>query len=365
MNKEELLFYDAYEDFYKMAKESNAFKAFCKDAFGEDFSQDGFSNIEQIDMILKYIPKREDVHILDIGCGNGKMLAYLQEKTGAYIHGFDYSEQAIQTAKILFSNKSEFHEGIIGKIEYPEESFDVITSMDTMYFAKDMCAFVAQIKKWLKPNGVFFVGYQEGDVMPKTESVETTVLAEALRKSGLSFEATDITKQTYELLKTKRDAAIAHEEEFEAEGHKNWYDLLMWQTECVTESFEQFKGKMARYIFVVRKSLSYDGKKFVPQVNTENGEVDGQTVFEYHQDGNVLWADYSGGEIIKGQLMGTVDSKGELDFYYQHINLQNQIRVGKCHSVPRILDNGKIELSEEWQWLNGDMSKGASVIREI
>ena len=34
MNKEELLFYDAYEDFYKMAKESNAFKAFCKDYHG-------------------------------------------------------------------------------------------------------------------------------------------------------------------------------------------------------------------------------------------------------------------------------------------------------------------------------------------
>lgn len=253
MNKEELLFYDAYEEFYKMAKESNAFKAFCKDAFGEDFSQDGFSNKEQIDMILKYIPKKEDVHILDIGCGNGKMLAYLQEKTGAYIHGFDYSEQAIQTAKTLFPNKSEFREGIIGEIEYPEGSFDVITSMDTMYFAKDMSAFVAQIKRWLKPDGVLFVGYQEGDVMPKTESVETTVLAEALRKNGLSFEVTDITKQTYELLKTKREAAIAHEEEFEAEEHKNWYDLLMWQTECVTEPFEQFKEKMARYIFVVKK----------------------------------------------------------------------------------------------------------------
>jgi hypothetical protein len=79
----------------------------------------------------------------------------------------------------------------------------------------------------------------------------------------------------------------------------------------------------------------------------------------------MLWADYCGGEIIKGQLIGTVDSNGELDFYYQHINLQNQIRVGKCHSIPQILDNGKIELSEEWQWLNGDMSKGSSVIREI
>lgn len=255
MSKSELLFYDAYEDFYKMAKESKAFKAFCKDAFGEDFSQDGFSNLEQIDRILEYVPFGDDVHILDIGCGNGKMLGYLQEKRGVHIHGFDYSAQAIQTAKILFHEKSEFREGIIGETEYPEETFDVITSMDSMYFAKDMTAFVAQIKKWLKPNGVLFVGYQEGDVMPKTESVETTVLVDALRKNGMSFEVTDITKQTYELLKVKREAAIAYQEEFEAEGYKEWFDLLMWQTDCVTESYEQFKEKMARYIFVARKSV--------------------------------------------------------------------------------------------------------------
>ena len=91
MNKKELLFYNEYEEFYEMARKSNAFKLFCQDAFGEDFSQDGFSNVKQIDMILKYIPKKENIHILDIGCGNGKMLGYLQKKTGAYIHGFDYS----------------------------------------------------------------------------------------------------------------------------------------------------------------------------------------------------------------------------------------------------------------------------------
>ena len=51
---------------------------------------------------------------------------------------------------------------------------------------------------------------------------------------------------------------------------------------------------------------------------------------------------------------------GELDFYYQHINVQKQIRVGVCHSVPKVLENGKIELSEKWKWLNGDKSEGSS-----
>ena len=253
MNKKELLFYDAYEAFYAMAKKSNVFQTFCKDAFGEDFSQDGFSNIEQIDMILQYIPKKDNVHILDIGCGNGKMLGYLQEKTGAYIHGFDYSEEAINTAHLLFSKNSEFKVGVIGEIDYPEEKFDVIISMDTMYFAKDMAAFVAQVKKWLKQNGVFFVGYQEGDVIPKTESIDTTMLSKALVMNGMSYEAIDITQQTYELLKTKRISAITHKSEFEAEGYSDWFDMLIGQTECATGSFEQFKEKMARYIYVIRK----------------------------------------------------------------------------------------------------------------
>lgn len=254
MNKSELLFYNAYEEFYTMAEKSNAFRAFCTDAFGEDFSQDGFSDIHQIDLILKYVPAQVgEVHILDIGCGNGKMLGYLQKKTGAYIHGFDYSEQAIKTAQTLFTTNAEFKEGVIGEVDYPEEKFDVITSMDTMYFAKDMNAFVAQIKKWLKPNGVFFVGYQEGDVMPKTRDIHTTILSNALDKNGMFYEVTDITKQTYDLLQLKRNSAIAHQTEFEAERHENWFDMLMSQTECVMEPFDQFKEKMARYIYVIRK----------------------------------------------------------------------------------------------------------------
>lgn len=112
---------------------------------------------------------------------------------------------------------------------------------------------IAQIKKWLKQSGVFFVGYQEGGVMPKTENVHTTVLAKALEMNGMSYEAIDITEQTYELLKKKRFAAIKHQNEFEAEGCSDWFNMLIGQTECATDSFEQFKEKMARYIYVIRK----------------------------------------------------------------------------------------------------------------
>lgn len=253
MENNELLFNEGYESFYKMTQESGAFRRFCAEAFGEDFSQDGFSDIKQIDKILTYVPCKDDVHILDIGCGNGKMAGYLQKKTGAYIHGFDYSENAIDTAKELFKEKADFRQGLMGEITYPEESFDLITSMDSMYFAPDMNAFLLQIMGWLKKGGVFFVGYQEGDVMPKTEDAYTTVLAKALQENKIDFEVTDITRDVYDLLRKKRDTAVKYEKELEAEGNKDWFDMLMLQTDIVNEPYEVFATKMARYLYVVRK----------------------------------------------------------------------------------------------------------------
>lgn len=111
--------------------------------------------------------------------------------------------------------------------------------------------------------------------------------------------------------------------------------------------------------------FNYDGKTFIPKVNTENGEVDNQTIFKYHQNESLMWAEYNGGDIIRGNIVGTVSEQGVLDFYYQHINKQGQLRIGKCHSIPNTLNNGKLELHEEWQWLNGDKSIGSSIIVEL
>lgn len=252
MKNQELLFHDEYDSFYTMTEKSNAFKSFCIEAFGKDFSQDGFSDINQVNMILPYIHEGESVRILDIGCGNGKMLRYLRSKTNCSICGFDYSENAIKSAKEYSDENSDYRVGIIGEINYPNESFDVIISMDTMYFSKDMVSFVGQIKSWLKKNGTIFVAYQEGDVMPKTVNEHTTELSEAFRANNLNYEVKDITMQTYEMLKKKRQAAIKYEGEFISEGNKDWFDMLMGQTDCATKGFEDFKEEMARYIYVVR-----------------------------------------------------------------------------------------------------------------
>lgn len=250
---DDLLFYSAYEDFYRMAATSSAFAAYCRDAFGEDFSQDGFSDLRQIQQVLPHIPQGDSVHILDIGCGNGKMLGYLQKQTGAFIHGFDYSRQAIQTAKCLFPEHSDFQVGLIGEMDYPADSFDVVISMDTLYFAPDMTELLAQIKCWLKPGGVFFAGYQEGDVIPKTGGWEESQLARALQANTMVAEHTDITYQTWQLLRKKRQSAEKHSASFLAEKQEKWYQLLMAQTECAVSDYQFFSENFGRYLVVAQK----------------------------------------------------------------------------------------------------------------
>lgn len=110
--------------------------------------------------------------------------------------------------------------------------------------------------------------------------------------------------------------------------------------------------------------INYHNKKFRVSVNTENGEISSETVFHYQQTGNILTGEYSGENIVKGQLIGKVNDRGEIDMRYHHINTRGEFMTGICKSIPEILNNGKIKLHESWQWTSGDQSKGKSILVE-
>lgn len=174
----------------------------------------------------------------------------------------------------------------------------------------------------------------------------------------LEFSEKSISKKSK---KIRLDASLPAKEIYLNRGYK----------EIESHSILTLNGDYLCYDIMEKNSilpsmmLNYDGKIFIPKINTENGEVDNQTIFKYHQNESVVWAEYIGGDIIRGNIIGTVSEQGVLDFYYQHVNKQGQLRIGKCHSVPYVLENYKLELHEEWQWLNGDKSAGSSIITEI
>lgn len=110
--------------------------------------------------------------------------------------------------------------------------------------------------------------------------------------------------------------------------------------------------------------INYDNKIFKPVTNTENGETSDETIFRYKQTGNILTAEYEGGKIISGHLIGLVDHDGNIEMRYHQVNKQGELMTGTCSSKPELLANGKIRLHETWQWTSGDQSKGQSIIDE-
>ena len=111
--------------------------------------------------------------------------------------------------------------------------------------------------------------------------------------------------------------------------------------------------------------MNYNGKTFRPLVNAPNGEVSGDTAFYYRQTGNIVTAEYAGGQVVSGHLIALVDEKGCLDMRYHHINDKGELQTGVCRSVPERLPDGRIRLHERWRWTSGDGSEGESVVEEV
>ncbi len=110
--------------------------------------------------------------------------------------------------------------------------------------------------------------------------------------------------------------------------------------------------------------INYHGRTFAGVSNTPNGQVSGQTIFAYSQDGEMLSATYSGGSIKNGHMTGLVHEDSSLYFAYHHLDTDGRLKSGYCHSTPEVLPDGRIRLHEQWEWTHGGEGKGESVVEE-
>jgi len=110
--------------------------------------------------------------------------------------------------------------------------------------------------------------------------------------------------------------------------------------------------------------ITYDNRSFHPLSSSVAGEIDADTIFTYHQRDDIVWAEYCGGAIERGFLVGTADVNGVINFTCVHINRERDTRTGIRTSRPEMLPDGRMQLHEEWQWSDGDRSRGESILIE-
>ncbi len=111
------------------------------------------------------------------------------------------------------------------------------------------------------------------------------------------------------------------------------------------------------------ETVSLDGRTFAGVENSATGEVGQSTTFTYHQDGDVIWAEYSGGAFTRGYLVGTRNAE-KLNFRYVHLDATKETSTGVCESTIEVLDDGRVRFHESWAW-ESRPETGNSIVEEM
>ncbi len=111
--------------------------------------------------------------------------------------------------------------------------------------------------------------------------------------------------------------------------------------------------------------ISLDNRVFVPVENSENGVVSGKTRFHFWQQGIVFYADYFGGDVREGHIIGQFNEKGKGEMLYHCLTTDHELKAGKAIAKFEENEAGRIFMSLDWEWIDGDNSKGQSRYEEL
>lgn len=111
---------------------------------------------------FSFLPIQSNVHILDIGCGGGANIAkMLKDFPGSTVDGIDYSEESVlfskKTNALELGRRSVIRQGDVMKLPYSDNSIDIVTAFETIYFWPDLYKAFTEIKRILKQGGTFFI----------------------------------------------------------------------------------------------------------------------------------------------------------------------------------------------------------------
>ena len=102
--------------------------------------------------------KYENYSIMDVGCGNGWVVRKFQKhQLCKEAHGLDGAHNMIKKARVIDSHGTYFNENI--EIWNPIQKYDIIFSMETLYYFKSPQKIIKKIyQDALKNDGIFIMG---------------------------------------------------------------------------------------------------------------------------------------------------------------------------------------------------------------
>lgn len=112
---------------------------------------------------LSHVQIGRDVAILDVGCGGGRTIERLASVAAeGKVYGIDYSEESVAVAREtnrveIQRGRVDIRQGTVSHLPFAEDTFDLITAVETHYYWPDLPRDVREVMRVLRPGGAFLL----------------------------------------------------------------------------------------------------------------------------------------------------------------------------------------------------------------
>lgn len=107
--------------------------------------------------------------------------------------------------------------------------------------------------------------------------------------------------------------------------------------------------------------IAYDGRQFRGALDPPGTGAEAV----YRQDGDLIWADFHGGQIRRGSLNGRSAPDGTIEFGYTMVRRDGEVISGRSVNRPELLADGRVRLHETWERYGPHAELGTSMLEEI
>lgn len=107
-------------------------------------------------LLLCEVPIKNGDRVLDVACGNGRLLNMFAARNAIDGYGIDLSDNMIQQAKLL-NPEMQFATGTCDQIPFADQAFDVITVCAAYHHFPHVNRFASEAHRLLKSGGTIFI----------------------------------------------------------------------------------------------------------------------------------------------------------------------------------------------------------------
>lgn len=136
--------------------EKRSLIAYNKKAIGYDTTFDGRFTSKFKMMLLEAVKIESGNDVLDIACGNGRLLNMFAERYSFNGYGTDISDKMIEQAKLL-NPSMHFSTGNCEQIPYADNTFDVITVCAAYHHFPYVDNFSREAYRLIKQGGTIYI----------------------------------------------------------------------------------------------------------------------------------------------------------------------------------------------------------------